>query len=284
MYKDRIRTQLQEGQAARSRGQGRGSVLRALVALAMLLAPVAPQAAPGWDIVGIRLGMTEQQARGAIKAHSAQAQIAQSTLKFTFSDGAKQQETSSFLATIAAQIPGPAGASDTERVELEFSPPPREQRVVRVRRALTTYRDPPPLQRMQESLMQKYGRPLDTRTFGIGIKNHFMSWAEAGKTICGQQAGKPIAMIGVGQSPRNLTKFRQYQQQKLAPADLSSCSGVLQVQMDYREGGTSVNTLVLQMVDYGYILPALEATAKWIADQEAEARKTRLNSGTTPKL
>lgn len=280
MRTDRDKALLRHERAGHLKGTG----VRAVAAAALTLLSMSAIAAPDWDIVGIKLGMTEQQARAAIKAHSAQAQIAEKTLKFTFNDGARQQETSGFLATITAQIPGGAGSSDSESIELELSPPPREQRVIKVRRALSSYGDPPPLQRMQDSLAQKYGRPLDTRTFGIGIKNHFMSWAEPGKTICGQQAGQAIGLIGVAQSPRDLNKFYQYQKQKLAPADLSQCSSVLQVQMDYREGGSSVTVLVAQMVDYGYIVPALEATAKWIADQEAQARKARLGSGATPKL
>ncbi len=258
--------------------------LAGAIVLALSLFTQSALAAPDWDIVGIKLGMSEQQARAAIKAHSAQVQLDEREMKFTFNDGAKQQETTSFLATISARIPGLAGTSDSERIQLEFSAPPQEQRVIRVRRELSSYANPPPLERMQDSLTQKYGKPLDSRTHGIGIKSNVVSWAEAGKTICGQRAGQGIGFIGVGQSPNDLKKFYQYQQQKLAPADLSQCSALLQAKMDYKEGGSSVNTLVVEMYDYGYILPALEATAKWIADQEAEARQARLNSGATPKL
>lgn len=242
---------------------------------------VSALAAPDWDIVGIKLGMTEQQARVAIKAHSEQATIDEKMLKFTFNDGAKQQETPSFLATINAQIPGPANTSDTESIKLEFSAPPQEQRVIGVRRALSTYQNPPLLDRMHDSLTQKYGMPVNDATFGIGLKSRNLSWAEAGKALCG---GEKHFLPGASQSPNDLKKFYQYQQQQLAPADLAQCGAQMRASMEYREGGSSVNTLVIEMNDYGYLLPALEATAKWLSELEAEARKARLDSGAVPRL
>ncbi|MDO9600239.1 MAG: hypothetical protein Q7J47_21170 [Azoarcus sp.] len=254
-------------------------------AAAVLFACAGPGlAAPDWDIVGIRLGMTEQEARAALAAHSAQAQISGRTLKFMFNDGAKQQETPDFLATIQAQIPGPPNTSDTESIKLELSAPPLEQRVIGVRRVVTSYQNPPPLERVVEALTQKYGKPVDYRTLGMGVKSTFAGWTEAGKTACGLQPGKGISLPGASQSPNDLKKFYQWQQQKLAPADLSKCSALLLAKMDYREGGSSVNTLVVEMNDYGYLLQALEATAKWLSETEAEARKARLNSGAAPKL
>jgi len=238
-------------------------------------------AAPDWDIVGIKLGMTEQQARTAIRAHSEQATIDEKTLKFTFNDGAKQQETPSFLATISAQIPGPANTSDTESIKLEFSAPPLEQRVIGVRRALSAYKNPPPLDRMLDSLTQKYGTPLNDATYGIGVKNRILTWAEADKALCG---GEKFFLPGARQSPSELRMFYQWQQQQLAPADLSQCGAQMRANMDYREGGASVNVLVIEMNDYGYLLPALEATASWLSDLEAEARTARLESGDVPRL
>jgi len=247
----------------------------------MLVCATSSFAAPTWDIVGLKLGMTEKEARAAIKAHSTQATIDEKTLKFTFSDGAKQQETPSFLSTIQVHIPGPPGTLDNERLKLEFSAPPLEQRLIGVRRELTSYKNPPPLDRLRDSLTQKYGKPLDYASFGIGLKSDIAKWAETGKALCG---GEKFFFPGVSQSPNDLKKFYQWQSQKLAPADLSKCSAQLMAKMDYQQGGSSVTALVVEMNDYGYILPALEATAKWLADKEAAARQQRLNSGTIPKL
>lgn len=238
-------------------------------------------AAPDWDIVGIKLGMTEQQARAAIKAHSARAVLNENTLKFRFNDGARQQETPAFLASLGTRIPNPANSTDSENIELEFSPPPQVQRVIRVRRTMSLYKDPPALERMRDSLIQKYGKPRSDQTFGIGEKTNQATWAESGKTLCG---GEKRFFTSVGQSPDRLKLFHQMQKEKLAPADLSQCGAQMRANLSYREGGASVHAIEIEMRNYDYVLPALEVTAKWIADQEAAARKARLNSGSTPKL
>jgi hypothetical protein len=257
-----------------------------LVAAAAILCvgAVPGFAAPDWDIVGVRLGMTEPQARAAIKAHSAQAEISEQALKFTFSDGAKQQETPSFLATIEVRIPGPPNTSDSERLKIEFSAPPLPQRVIGVRREITTYSNPPALDRMLDSLNQKYGKPLHYATYGIGMKNGISHWAEAGKPRCGEQPGRGPMFTPASQGPRELNKYRQWQKQGFAPADLSKCSALLQANVTIHQGGSSVVGLVTEMNDIGYMLPALLSTEKWLADKEAEARRARLESGTTPKL
>ncbi len=237
--------------------------------------------APDWDIVGIKLGMTEAQARAAIKAHSAQAVFNDKTLKFTFNDGASRQETAAFLALFSARIPNPTNTSDIENIELDFSPPPQEQRVIRVRRTMTLWKDPPALERVQDSLIQKYGKPRNSQTSGIGEKIWGATWAESGKTLCG---GEKRFFISVGQSPDSLRLFHQLQKERLAPADLSQCGAQMRGSLRYREGGSSVYAVEIEMRNYDYALPALEATAKWIADQEAAARKARLNSGSAPKF
>jgi hypothetical protein len=257
------------------------SLASVAVAIALCAGSVPARAAPDWDIVGIKLGMTEQQARAAIKARSAQAVAREAMLKFTFSDGAKQQDTASFLARISASIPSAAGSTDSESLELEFSPPPRDQRVIRVRRTMTLYKDPPALDRILGSLSQKYGKPRRFETLGIGEKIWHGAWSETGKALCG---GDKRSFITVGQSPDRLKLFHQLQKEKLAPADLSQCGAQMQVNVRYREGGSSVHAMEIEMRNYDYVLPALEATAKWLADQEAAARKARLGSGSTPKL
>lgn len=255
-----------------------------VVATALLACAAPALAAPPWDIVGIRLGMTEQQARAALQAHSKQAQVDDRLLKFTFHDGARQRESPGFLATIQATIPGPPGTADTETIKIELSPPPREQRVIGVRRALSSYANPPSAERVLASLEQKYGKAGRTATFGMGMKNTVADWAEDGKPACGTRPGQPAFMPPPSQAPAELRKYRQWQQQKLAPADLGSCSARLHADMTIMHGGSSVVALVVEMVDAGAMLPALEATERWLAEMEAAAKKERLGSGATPKL
>ena len=257
-------------------------MMNRLPLLALLTCTLPCTAAPEWDIVGLRLGMNEAEAKAALAAHSAQAQVSERSLRFTFHDGAKQQESPGFLSTIEARIPGPAG----EVIQLELSAPPLPQRVIRVRRTLSAYDDPPPLERMLGSVTQKYGKPAAQRKHGIGNITTVASWTEQGKPVCGLKAGpnQPLVLPSVSQSPDALRWYRRQQQQNLAPADASRCSAVLQVDLITRAGGSSVVTLSFEMNDPGHAVPAMEATSRWLADLEAAARKARLGSGATPKL
>lgn len=254
---------------------------------ALLLACTAgaafAQAPPAWDIVGLRLGMSVDEARAALAAHAPRAQVTERTLHFTFSDGIRQQASPDFLATIEARVP--SGPGDSEIIQVELSPPPLAQRVIRVRRALTTYADPPPLQRMQAQVDGKYGRPAAQRRYGIGSISHVSSWTEAGRPVCGHQGGdKPIVLPPVSQSPDSLRWYRNQQERRLAPPDAAGCSAVLQVNLTTRAGGESVVTMEFEMNAPLVAVPAMTATSSWVASLEQAARKARLASGTTPKL
>ncbi len=264
--------------------RGLALLRRSAVAAVLCVGTSAGWAAPDWDVVGFKLGMSLDQARAAMKAYNARGQMKESLLKFSYSDGARQQETESFVASLEIYIPAPPGTMDSETLSFEFTPPPQPQRLVRIRRTVATWSNPPSDERMLDSLTQKYGKPASLTTTGIGTRNRNGIWVEPGKPICGHQRGRQIGMIGVGPSPRDLQRFRQYQQQGTAPRDLSTCSALLQANMVIHQGGSSVVGLEVVMQDYGAQLPALEATARWLEELEANARKARLNSGSAPKL
>lgn len=122
------------------------SVSLATVALLACAAPAF--AAPDWDIVGIRLGMSPEQARAAILAHASKAQITDNMRQFTYSDGVKEQSLPAFLGSITADHNGYTG--NGEILEVMFSAPPMEQRVIRVIRTLKMYDDPLPIEQIDD--------------------------------------------------------------------------------------------------------------------------------------
>ncbi len=252
---------------------------RRLALAALLCSATSLQAAP-WDIVGIKLGMTEQEALAAIKAHSPQAQVTTNSLKFTYHDGAKQQETESFKSGLVVRVP--KTGQDGETIQVEFSAPPLEQRVISLRRTLSSYADPPALERMISTVTQKYGKPTTESKYGIGHVTTQFGWAEANRKPCGK-VDKGLLLPPVSQAP-NLRWYELQQRNKLAPADPTQCSPVLQAKLTTAPGGSSVVTMEFQMTDPGHGVAAMQATAKWLADLEAQARKARLNSGDAPKL
>jgi hypothetical protein len=134
------------------------------------------------------------------------------------------------------------------------------------------------------SLQQKYGQPVVTATYGIGVRNTVADWTEQGKPVCGQRAGRAMPMAPASQGPAELRKYPQWQQHKLALADLGECSAWLHANMTVMPGGSSVGALLVEMVHAGGMLPALLETERWLAGMEAAARKERLGAGSTPTL
>lgn len=252
-----------------------------LAACALLAGATPSLAAPEWDIIGIRLGMSPEQARAAIKAHAPQAQVTDFTRQFSYTDGGKPRQMPGFLGSITAQQ-GPTNKSET--LEVMFSAPPMEQRVIRVIRTLVMVDDPLPMERAMAAVTQKYGPPPRVLEANNG-RGNISRWVEAGRTVCGDTS--PSSMDArqvppVDNSPMGLSQYEAWQRRKLAPADAANCSAALVVNLVTRAPREPLVTeMKFVMTDPGYAVPAMRATAQQIAEQAGKARQ---NSGATPKL
>ncbi len=257
-----------------------------ILAVSALLAGTGPSfAAPDWDIVGLRLGMTPAQARTALLAHAPKAEVTEYTRQFSYSDGVRSQQLPGFLGSIIARQD--TAPSSSETLEVMFSAPPMEQRVIRVIRTLTMHNDPVPLERAVASVTQKYGRPSAVMESHTGMGS-ISRWVEGGKTVCGNTAGTSQdarEAPPVDNSPSGLGHYRAWQQRKLAPADASNCSAALVVNLvTMAPRNPLVREMKFVMTDPGYAIPAMQAAEKQIADLQAQARKARQSSGAVPKL
>lgn len=260
-----------------------GSALLAVSALLFVALP--SRAAPDWDIVGIRLGMTPAQARAALQTHAPKAEVTEFTRQFSYNDGVKDQPLPGFLGSITvSQAPAP-GSSET--LEVMFSAPPMEPRAIRVIRTLTMPGDPVPLERAMTSLTQKYGPPAAVLEAHTG-RGNVSRWVEAGKTVCGQTAANSQdarQAPPVDNAPAGLGHYKAWHQRKLAPADASNCSAALVVNLvTAAPRNPLVGEMKFVMTDPGYAVAAMQATAQQIGELQAQARKARQASGSVPKL
>lgn len=254
---------------------------RNVVAILALLFSVPLQATPGWDIVGLRLGMTEAEILSALKAHAPDAQITTKSLKFTYNDGAQQKETEPFTARLDAVVR--KQAMNTEVFNIELSAPPLEQRAIKITRNVTNYNEPPALDRVLESITQKYGKPATTWKYGQAVVTTELAWTEAGRPVCGKSS-KSTQLPQAVQAPDGLRWYETQRKANTAPADGAQCSPVLRAQLATKAGGSSVSTLKFEMVDPGLAVPAMTATATWLDELEGTARKARLEGGVVPEL
>lgn len=246
------------------------------LACAALLMPAAPLfAAPeNFDIVGLRLGMTEQQARDALKAHNPQLQITAKNLTYTYSDGVRQHQTPPALSEISATEPG------GESITLQFSLPPQPARVVGVRRG-APLPNPPTQDQLAKSVVQKYGAPATHMPFTGGASFTRMIWAEPGRPQCWRSnPQQPAGFAPASPVLEILRQFADRQKRGLAPADLSQCGASAQ----FTAYSDPVRNFSLEMTDTGPWVASLQATQRWLAQLEAEARKARVSAGATPKL
>lgn len=263
-------------------------VLRSLMPIAttaLLFSGTQAIAAPDWDIVGIRLGMNPQQARAALQAHAPKAEITEYTRQFSYDDVVRQQALPAFLGSIIATQG--ATPSKSETLEVMFSAPPMEQRVIRVIRTVTMQDDPIPMDRAMALVSQKYGTPPRTLAASDG-RGQVSRWVEAGKTVCGDTAptsGDARLTPPVDNAPAGLSHYEAWKRRKLAPADAADCGAALAVNLVTRSPReTLVTQMKFTMTDPGYAIPAMRATAKQIGDAQAQARKAREGSGAAPKL
>lgn len=257
-----------------------------LLAASAILAGTAPAlAAPDWDIVGIRLGMTPAQARAALQAYAPKAEVTEFSRRFAYHDGVRDQQLPGFLGSITAHQGSAPGQAET--VEVMFSAPPMEQRVIRVIRTLTLHDDPVALERATASVTQKYGKPAAVLQPNMG-NGSISRWVETGKPVCGDTA--PTSHDArqappVDNAPGGLSPYDAWHRRKLAPADASNCGAALVVNLVTRNAQDPlVREMKFVMTDPGYAVPAMRATAQQIADLQAQARKARQNVGTLPKL
>ncbi len=121
----------------------------------------------GMDVIGLRLGMTAQEAKAVLQRHDVMMRIQEQYSQFP------QVANSRYLHRVSA-------ISNTgEQVVMEFAPPPRESVVVRLTRT-TKYAigARPTLVKTQQALRQKYGTPTieNNRT-----RMHMSFWLHDGR-------------------------------------------------------------------------------------------------------
>lgn len=245
------------------------------IGAALLASTATAIAAPdSFDIVGLKLGMTEQQARDAIRAHNPQLQLTAKNLTYTYSDGVRQHQTPPALSEIvASQLHG-------EAITLQFSLPPQPARLVGVRR-MAPLPNPPTHGQLVQSVVQKYGAPTTHSPFKGGISFTRMVWAEPGRPQCWRTTAQQAAGF-VAASPvlEVLRQFADRQKRGLAPADLSQCGASAQ----FAAQSDPVRSFSMEMTDTGPWVSSLQATQRWLDQLEADARKARVGAGTTPRL
>lgn len=240
----------------------------------VLLSIAAPQAfaQPGPDIVGLRLGMTEQEAVAALQAHAPSARISKTMRRYSYRDGVRQLSSPEHLHVLKAA--SSSGAQDI--VTVVFSSGPAEQRVIGIDR-LVELPAPPLVEQLLQQLTAKYGDPLFRSAHNAPPTTSVM-WAEPGKPTCWRLTPATV-VIGFGETSV-LQQMGTAQKRGIAPRDLSQCGYAVSAQLH----GSPVRNLRVRMADFGAWSVSDIQAAEWVGRLESEAVKARTAGGSGPKL
>jgi hypothetical protein len=262
---------------------------RAAAAVALSFCALPGLAAPDWDIVGIRLGMTEAEVMQALEAFEPNAQITVSNAVFSYYDGVAYFETPDFLNSIRARVGNPGLGLG---IKVWFSGPIGEARVVAVtRRHFDGSASAPTLTQFEQSLQAKYGPPAAPyENPGSPV------WEEQGKPSCiriaaeGNQTrpylGSPfVSTAQTSNDPDNIEnaieRMRERGAQGLLPADLSTCGAFVFYQY---HPGDPVVSFTAGMFDVGAMIATERSRFSWVEQLEAEAVLKRQSQSQAPRL
>lgn len=232
-----------------------------------------------FDIVGLKLGMTEPEVIAAIKAHDPTLKIESQQSTYTYSDGVQQFQTAPFLSQISTRQT--ASTSTVGGLVILFTPPPKGGRVWAIERKESITGNPPTAKQYAAALKQKYGAPT-----AISSDDILLAWDfPAGKPNCvPRDPSRPaFPVLRPTQDADVGFSLRMWQQKKIAPADLSTCASRLHYILS-TTNGQAISSFQAIMYDVGIFAAANDAANREVNALVDKARKARESKGQTPKL
>jgi len=249
--------------------------VRATSALALLAAAAPGAAAPDWDIIGLRLGATEAEARTTLEGYDPNGKIVAHESNFSYSDKVARHRTPSFLDQLELRV---TRLAIEQPLRVWFSGPNEEVRVVAITRQEHNLPNPATYADFRKSLEAKYGPPT-------GEERTLLVWEEAGKPSCVRtQYGislREFAKLRMGHATMGqaAAALDAKQGQDSLPADLTTCGTVV-----YFGGNDPVTSFSAGLLDMGAIMKTFYGRNAWVADLEAEAIRAREGQGQVPQL
>jgi hypothetical protein len=238
----------------------------------------AQDKAAAFDIVGLRLGMTVDEAKAALLAHAADMNITEQRQRYAYSDGVNHGlRTEDFIYYLSGGRKLVDGNQwGDEGFTLYFSPPPGVARVVAMTRNLHNVPNPVTGEQYRDALSKKYGAPTQAAS-------HALRW--------NFPAGRVGCIAGSGTYPLTAQKgILRYVFEGGVPSrfvvgqakDLSDCASYLEYAVSL--GASPAKFVTATMVDVEATARAELAANAWVAGLKAAAVKARESKGQGPKL
>jgi len=255
-------------------------LVRAAATLALFAGSAPGFAAPDWDILGVKLGMTEAEVRAAFQAAEPGGKISVQNSAYNYSDKINSFKTPPFLSTMELSV---TRLSIQRPLKVWFSGPIGEVRVMAVARNEFNLPNPATNAQYRQGLQGKYGPPTALEANGA-----LTFWEETGKPSCIRSGGR----LEIGEFAQVTGGFKDLSQavQKLEavqtransglPADLATCGTFLY----YTTGMDPVKSVTAGLFDVGAIMKTYRDRNAWVDQLEAEAIRKREGAGQAPRL
>jgi hypothetical protein len=248
----------------------------------------------GFDIVGLKLGMTPEEVRQALVAYGVPPeQIQEARMSYVYSDGLKHDySTEDFLVTLmGGKLERVNGARREDSLLIYFSPPPQGGRLVGIERLLQNRVDPVTKGELREALIGKYG-PATAEAGGV------MHWRIGGAANCLSSSPNGIGVRLPEPTGRNRKSILEmvYQQpggqlrldlfQDRRVKSLEECGSMLEYHGpsgDYTAGQPATRVSAT-MIDVQAWVAAELAANEYVEALRQEAIKKREGQGNKPAL
>ncbi|MCC5885865.1 MAG: hypothetical protein JJT88_05450 [Gammaproteobacteria bacterium] len=232
------------------------------------------------EVAGIRLGMTEAEAMAALNAFEPAATITRNTAFFGYTDGASMFQTEDFIDYVSAQ----SGTSN--RINVYFSGPLGEPRVIKVGRSVSVVNGPTRTEFL-ETLLSRYGEPS-------GYDSNGPVWEESGRARCQREFSEGEAVINVGRVgnfdmgpiqysvEEGLTRRIGRYTAGLLPDEFTDCGGFLRYAIG--SNGDLVVSFRAVLADVAGFVNVERERSAWVASLTEEAVRRRQAQSQTPRL
>lgn len=245
-----------------------------------------------FNIVGLKLGMSPEQAMQILRAHGVkESTIDETRQSYSYSDGIKHDyRTEDFLFRVAAmkdEITNNRRSSDT--FNLYFSPPPEGGQLVAVQRTIENRIDPVTNGQFRQAVIGKYGEPTDSTPgnlnwkFGSGTKNCVSGSVNGiGISVPTPRPGRSESILGiVYRKSGSQVQLNQFKNSRIN--SLEECASMLEysiMNMDDRPA----TTVRASMIDVQSWVKAELAASEQVETLRRAAIEKRESKGSKPAL
>lgn len=244
------------------------------------------------DIVGLRLGMTIEEAQEAIRAYNPDLAIQPPVEKvFQYRVANETRKTDPFVSYIFAV----SGKKQKDDIYVYFSFPPGEPRVIAISRMHNNFEPPIPRANYYNALIEKYGEPSATQKDAHGddsTRIHWYQWHigdgkvqcvpdfSGGRDVEGQFGSMGATAVERGEALQRITDPSTGAMLNTEANDPSDCSVLLTYELGYDPLFGATGTLI----DVAGAAKSEQGLSEWIDELVRQGEEEIRNSTAAPTL